>query len=143
MKDTADTMTEALTRGVHHVGLTVPDLDAARDFFTDALGFAVVGGSTDYPASFVSDGTVMLTLWRAADPGQARAFDRKANVGLHHLALAVADDAGLEAVFARVRAYPGVVVEFAPEPIRAGSLTRHFIIAIPGGLRLEFATPFG
>ena len=135
-------MTERLTRGAHHIGLTVPDLDAARDFFCEALGFTVVGGAPDYPAVFVSDGTIMLTLWRAADPPTATPFDRRANIGLHHLALAVADDAALETAFDRVRGHPGTVIEFAPQPIRPGSATHHFIFAIPGGLRVELATPF-
>ena len=131
-----------LTRGVHHIGLTVPDLDQARAFFCDTLGFDQVGGVPDYPSVFVSDGAILLTLWRAADPITARAFDRRANIGLHHLSLAVADDAALDAVWKTVRAHPDVTVDVAPEPIRAGSATRHFLIFIPGGIRLEFATPF-
>lgn len=135
-------MTEALTRGAHHVGLAVPDLDAASGFFCDALGFTIAGERPDYPARFVSDGTILLTLWQVADPASATMFDRRANVGLHHLALGVADDETLETVFARVSAHPGAAIEFAPEPIRAGAKTRHFICAMPGGIRLEFATPF-
>jgi len=133
-------MTIALTRGVHHVGLAVPDLDAATRFFCDALGFSVAGERLDYPARFVSDGTVLLTLWQVSDPATAIRFDRRANIGLHHLALAVADDATLDAVHARVSRHPGVVVEFAPEPIREGATRRHFICAMPGGIRIEFAT---
>ncbi len=57
-------MTDTLTRGVHHIGLTVPDLDQARDFFCGVLGFEEVGGVPDYPSIFVSDGTILLTLWR-------------------------------------------------------------------------------
>lgn len=135
-------MTTALTLGAHHVGLTVPDLDAAVTFFRDALGYALVGENPAYPCAFVSDGTTLITLWRAADPASAIAFDRRANIGLHHLALRVADDAALAEVFERVRAHPGVAVEFTPELIREGSSTRHFICAMPGGIRLEFATPF-
>jgi len=131
-------MSEAITQGVHHVGLAVPDLDAAVTFFTDALGWRLVGRNDGYPSAFVSDGTVMVTLWRVADPDTATAFDRRANVGLHHLALAVADEAALHAAFARVRAHPGVTVEFAPGPIRTGIEQQHFICAMPGGLRLEF-----
>lgn len=135
-------MTGKLTRGVHHVGLTVPDLDQARGFFCDTLGFDEVGGVPDYPSIFVSDGAILLTLWRAADPATARAFDRRANIGLHHLSLAVADDAALDAAWERVTAHPEVVVDAAPGPIRPGSATRHFLVLIPGGIRLEFATPF-
>jgi catechol 2,3-dioxygenase-like lactoylglutathione lyase family enzyme len=135
-------MTRALTRGVHHVGLTVPDLDQARDFFCGVLGFDEVGGVPDYPSIFVSDGAILLTLWRAADPETARGFDRRANIGLHHLSLAVTDDAALDAVWDKVRAHPGVTVDAPPGPVRAGSATRHFLVFIPGGIRIEFATPF-
>lgn len=133
-------MTDVLTRGVHHVGLAVPDLAAAERFFVDALGWSVAGGVPDYPAVFVSDGATMVTLWRVADPERATPFDRRANVGLHHLALTVADRAALAAAYARVRAHPGVTIEFAPGPMRAGSAMHHFLCAMPGGVRLEFAT---
>ncbi len=135
-------MTGKLTRGVHHVGLTVPNLDQARAFFCGTLAFDEVGGVPDYPAIFVSDGTILLTLWRAADPVTARAFDRRANIGLHHLSLLVADDAALAAAWDAVTAHPEVVVDAAPCAIRSGSTARHFLIFIPGGIRLEFATPF-
>ncbi len=136
-------MTNAFTTGAHHVGLTVPDLDAAAEFFCVTLGFREVGGNPAYPSKFVSDGTTLITLWQAADPAHATPFDRKANIGLHHLALGVADIAALETLHARVKAHPGTAIEFAPEPIRAGSGTQHFICAMPGGIRIEFATPFG
>lgn len=135
-------MTDKLTCGVHHIGLTVPDLDQARAFFCGILGFDETGGLPAYPAIFVSDGAILLTLWRAADPRTASPFDRRANIGLHHLSLAVADDAALGAIWERVIAHPGVVVDVAPGPIRPGSRTRHFLVFIPGGIRIEFATPF-
>jgi catechol 2,3-dioxygenase-like lactoylglutathione lyase family enzyme len=133
-------MTAKLTCGVHHVGLTVPDLGEARAFFCGLLGFDEVGGVPDYPALFVSDGAILLTLWRAADPATARAFDRRANIGLHHLSLAVANDAALATAWDKVRGHPGVVIDVEPSPI--GTTTaRHFLVFIPGGIRLEFATP--
>lgn len=136
-------MTKTLTTGVHHVGLAVPDIEATRDFFCDALGYEVVGGVPDYPAHFITDGSTLITLWQVSDPGTAMPFDRKKNVGLHHLAIGVADETALEVVFERVSAWPGVAIEFDPCPIGEGSAVRHFICAIPGGVRLEFATPFG
>lgn len=132
----------SLTQGAHHIGLAVRDLDEASDFFCNALGFDQVGEVPDYPAVFVSDGSTMLTLWRVADPDTANAFDRRTNIGLHHLALRVTDEAALSDVFERVRAHPRATIEFPPEPIRAGSSVRHFICAMPGGIRIEFATPF-
>ncbi len=135
-------MTQTLTTGAHHIGLTVPDLDAATYFFCSTLGFNEVGGNPAYPSKFVSDGKTLLTLWQAVDPASATPFDRKTNIGLHHLALGVANAQALAIVHARVAEHPGVTVEFAPEPIREGSATQHFICAMPGGIRIEFATPF-
>jgi catechol 2,3-dioxygenase-like lactoylglutathione lyase family enzyme len=133
-------MTGKLTRGAHHIGLTVPDVGAARDFFAQALGFEVVGGVPDYPSIFVSDGAIMLTLWQAGNPVTATPFDRRANIGLHHLALAVVNDEALAQAYERIGAYPGATIEFAPKPMRPGSRTRHFIFAMPGGVRIELAT---
>jgi hypothetical protein len=41
----------------------------------------------------------------------------------------------------RLQVCPGVEIEFDPQPIREGSAVRHFICSMPGGVRLEFATP--
>lgn len=136
-------MNASLTCGVHHVGLAVPDLAAAETFFTEVLGWTVTARRPDYPAVFVSDGIILLTLWRLADPGTAVPFDRRRNAGLHHLALAVPDRDALDNVFGKVAAHPGVSIEFAPEPIRPGASTDHFICFMPGGLRIEFATRAG
>lgn len=133
---------QPLTRGVHHVGLALPDIDAAKDFFTEALGYRVVGAVPAYPAHFVSDGTTLLTLWQLEDPASAAPFDRRRNAGLHHLALGVADPAALDQVHQRIRHWPGVSIEFGPGPMREGSSVQHMIAAIPGGVRVEFATPF-
>lgn len=133
-------MTERLTQGVHHVGLTVPYLDSARDFFVDALGFETVGEVPDYPALFVSDGTVMITLWRAKDPAHATPFNRHGAIGLHHLALKVENEERLQSLHARLQARSDVSIEFAPEPIGAAPL-RHMMCLIPGGIRVEFTAP--
>lgn len=125
------------TAGVHHAGLTVPDLPAARAFFEEALGFACVGEVPDYPACFVSDGQVMITLWQAAEPASATPFDRRGNIGLHHLALAAPE---LDALHAVLTERDDVEIEFAPEPLGNGP-TRHMMCAIPGGIRVEFIAP--
>lgn len=129
-----------ITRGLHHLGLTVPDLAATKGFFVDTLGFRQVGELPAYPAVFVSDGTTMITLWQAADPAHAVPFDRKANIGLHHFALRVDDAAALEALHAKLQNTPGVDIEFAPEPLGGGP-TRHMMCFIPGHIRMEFIAP--
>jgi len=128
------------TRGVHHVGLTVPELGAARRFFVDGLGFRQVGEVPDYPAAFLSDGTSMITLWQAEDPASAVAFDRRRVIGLHHLALRVADAAALETLHRALAERDDVDVEFAPEPLGGGP-SRHMMCRIPGNIRLEIIAP--
>jgi catechol 2,3-dioxygenase-like lactoylglutathione lyase family enzyme len=126
----------SVTQGVHHLGLTVPDLDRARGFFSEVLRFETVGEVPDYPAVFLSDGSVMLTLWQAEDPATAVPFDRRRVIGLHHFALRVADAAALEDLYKRLLEEPDVEIEFAPEALGGGP-TRHMICAVPGGIRLE------
>jgi catechol-2,3-dioxygenase len=129
-----------LTAGVHHVGLSVADLEASAEFFIGCLGWQKVGGVAAYPSVFVSDGKIMLTLWRVKDPETSVAFDRRKNVGLHHLALAVESRSALEALFAKVSRWPGISVELAPEPFAGGAML-HAMIYEPGGTRIEFAAP--
>ena len=129
---------KASTYGVDHVGLSVRDLASTQKFFCDCLGWRIVGERPAYPAAFVSDGHDIVTLWQVESPGEAIPFDRRANVGLHHLALAVADQAGLDTLYERVSNWPGVVVEFGPEPSGAGPKI-HFIVREPSGVRIEFA----
>jgi catechol 2,3-dioxygenase-like lactoylglutathione lyase family enzyme len=129
----------ASTRGVHHVGLTVPNVETTRDFFLDTLGFEQVGEVPDYPAVFVSDGTTMITLWQAQSPTTAISFDRKNIIGLHHLALVVEADT-LDMLHDRLKVADDVTVEFAPE--RLGKMAvRHMMCNIPGGIRVEFIAP--
>jgi len=126
-----------LTSGIDHVGLTVLDLETTKKFFCDCLGWTVVGGNPSYPATFVSDGYVMLTLWQVQNPNECVRFDRKTNLGLHHIALKVANMDDLQTLFDRVSGWPGVTVEFAPEPLGKGPKT-HFMVREPGGIRMEF-----
>ena len=129
--------TPALTAGVDHVGLSVADLGQSRAFFTECLGWSLLGERPDYPAAFVSDGHTRVTLWQVADRGSYVAFDRRRNVGLHHLALRLNSREELEALHRRVTVWPGVVIEFAPELSGAGPKW-HAMIREPGGCRLEF-----
>jgi len=122
------------TLGIDHLGLTVADLEASLGFFTGALGWDQFGGNPDYPSAYVTDGHAKITLWQQKEQGSS--FDRHANVGLHHTALKVADLDTLHVVFERVRAWPGVNVEFAPELSGKGPKV-HFMIQEPGGTRLE------
>ena len=134
------TASETRTEGVHHVGLTVPQLDEAKTFFIEGLGFEQVGEKPEYPAVFVSDGTTMITLWQAEDPASAVAFDRRRVIGLHHLALRVADPETLAGVYRDLEKRDDVNIEFAPESLGGGPV-EHMMCRIPGNIRLELIAP--
>ncbi|MBN3846803.1 MULTISPECIES: VOC family protein [Burkholderiaceae] len=128
---------QPLTVGIDHIGLTVRNLSITVGFFVDCLGWTQVGARPDYPAVFVSDGHVLLTLWEVPRQAERVEFDRKTNVGLHHLALRVHSAVALDEIFARVAGWPGVVVEFAPQNLGRGP-KRHTMVYEPSGIRLEF-----
>lgn len=89
----------------------------------------------DYPAVFLTDGTTMMTLWRAANPETAVPFDRKNVIGLHYLALQV-ENVELDALHRKLTTTDGVEIAFAPEPT-GGRPARHMMSTIPGGIRVE------
>ncbi|MDR5762429.1 VOC family protein [Caballeronia sp. LZ035] len=130
------TQTQTLTIGLDHIGLTARHLEATRDFFVKCLGWNVVGEKPDYPAVFVSDGSLLVTLWQAKEEPPAD-FDRRKNVGLHHIALRAANETAFNEILERVSTWPGVIVEFPPELLGAGP-KRHMMIYEPGGIRVEF-----
>ncbi len=126
------------TLGIHHLGLSVADLEQTSRFFTECLGWTVAREVPEYPARFVTNGSAFFTLWQAGR--EAAPFDRRKNVGMHHVALATADEAHLRELFARIEKWPGVRVEFAPEPVGNGPAT-HCMFFEPGGIRMELFCP--
>ena len=126
----------AITQGAHHIGLTLPNIQATRDFFVNVLEFKQVGERPQYPAYFVSDGSVLIPLWQATEPNNATPFDRKHNIGLHHLALKVTDIDTLHRVYQTLLKTEEVTIEFPPEPASGGP-SQHLMAYIPGGIRLE------
>jgi catechol 2,3-dioxygenase-like lactoylglutathione lyase family enzyme len=131
-------MISPVTEGIHHLGLTVSKLEETADFFRSILGWNEVKRKEDYPAIFVSDGTTMLTLW-AIKEEPAIPFDKNRNVGLHHVALSVADEAALHAVHERLKA-AGVPIEFCPE-LLGGGPAKHMMCYEPSGMRIEVIWP--
>lgn len=51
-----------LTVGGYHIGLTTSNLEESARFFTALLSWKEIKRREDYPAIFVSDGAIMLTL---------------------------------------------------------------------------------
>ena len=133
---------EAATLGLNHIGLAVSDLEASTAFFIDTLGFRAAGGDPEYPSNFVFNGEIFVTLWQVTDPETAVQFDRKNNVGLHHMAITVRDLTALHELHRKFQEHPNVEIEFGPEFLGNGPTT-HMMIRDPSGLRLEFIVPRG
>ena len=131
-------MTHAITKGVHHIGLTVTQLEESAAFFISLLGWEEVKRDNEYPAIFVSDGNIMVTLWQnKATP--ATSFDKNRNVGLHHVAFMVATETELTELHDKLFKH-NVHIEFAPELLRQGP-AKHMMCYEPSGIRVEFIWP--
>jgi lactoylglutathione lyase len=130
----------SVTTGLNHLGLSVRDLDETTLFFVDVLGWEEVARDESYPRNAVTDGTLRLTLWQVDHTLDVADFDRRANIGLHHLAIEVPDEDVLHATAAQVRDWPGVEVEFMPEFMGKGP-RKHMMFREPGGIRLELVWP--
>lgn len=137
LEDSSKALARSPVQGIDHIGLTVTDLEASKQFFIEYLGFKQVGGVPDYPAVFLSNAQEFITLWQATDVATAVPFDRKNNVGLHHLAFAVESEAALQALYSELQQAADVVIEFSPE-LSGGGPSIHMMIREPSGNRMEF-----
>lgn len=131
-------MKNSITKGIHHIGLTVSNLEASAAFFTDILDWSIVGRDESYPAIFVSDGTIMITLWSAKETPHYK-FDKNRNIGLHHLAIKVTGENELYKIH-ELLLKNNIKIEFSPEFLRQGP-AKHMMCYEPGGIRIEFIWP--
>lgn len=124
------------TKGVAHIGLSVKNLDETIAFFTEVLGWDKLSYDDTYPRAAVSDGCLYLTLWQVDHSKPVTEFDRRQNIGLHHLAIAVPSEDALNELAAKVKNHPNCKIEFMPEFLRDGP-NKHMMFCEPGGIRLE------
>ena len=132
-----DNAQQPMTQGLSHIGLTVSKLNQTTEFFTNTLGWRLAGEKPQYPAKFVTDGKMFVTLWQVSDLDSVTSFDRKNNVGLHHLALSVASKENLDILHERFKSVDELVIEFGPE-LNGQGPTIHMMIREPSGNRIEF-----
>jgi len=128
-------MNKPITKGTHHIGLTVSKLEESAKFFTSLLGWKEVKRNEEYPAIYVSDGSIMLTLWAAKEEPSIQ-FNRRGNIGLHHVAFSVENEDDLNQLHKRL-ADNGTKIEFAPEQLGQGT-AKHMMCYEPSGIRVEF-----
>ncbi|MDS4031858.1 MAG: VOC family protein [Candidatus Contendobacter sp.] len=128
-------MSTPMTKGTHHIGLTVSNLEESANFFVSLLGWKEVRRNDEYPAIYVSDGNIMVTLW-AIKEEPSIPFNKNKNIGLHHVAFYVENEDTLTTIHKRLE-NNGVRIEFAPETLGKGP-AKHMICYEPSGIRVEF-----
>jgi len=131
-------MNKPVTRGAHHIGLTVSRLEETADFFTSLLHWQEVRRNEAYPAIYVSDGSIMVTLWATREVPSVP-FDKDRNTGLHHVAFEVENEDDLHGLHQRL-VNGGIEIEFAPELLGQGP-AKHMMCHEPSGIRVEFIWP--
>ena len=144
-------------RNVDHVGVTVPDLEAAIRFFVDVLGCDLLyrsGPFADPEGDGMERGLAVdrravldlallrcgpnlnVELLRFATPEPAAPPPRNSDPGAAHLAFAVDD---LEAAMAYLAGQPGVTLLAGPNTVPFGPSAglRYVYFTAPWGLTLE------
>lgn len=131
-------MNAPITKGTHHIGLTVSRLEESADFFVSKLGWKEVRRNEEYPAIYVSDGSIMVSLWATREQ-PSNSFSKDKNVGLHHVAFQVENEADLNSLYTKLT-NGGVRIEFAPELLGKGP-AKHMMCYEPSGIRVELIWP--
>jgi glyoxylase I family protein len=134
-------MSSITTSAVHHVTLTVTDVEKSTAFYTGLLGFqlAMMFG----PRAILSNGQMVLALTPPSDPAQAIADDQfnENRVGLDHVSFSVENRAALEtavSLFADQGVPHGEIKDL-------GSDLGIYVLAFrdPDNIQLELTAPYG
>ncbi len=130
------------TEAIHHLTLTVTNLNRAVEFYTELLGFQK---AMDLGPSRVllANGKSILALTEAPDPAQSILDDRfnENRVGLDHLSFNVSNHTTLEAAVHRfdLRGVPhGEIKDLGPD-------LGIYVLAFrdPDNIQLELTAPYG
>lgn len=122
-----------MIKGIHHIAIGVPDIEAALVFYCDVLGFAVdwrndvsadndkAGAAVGLPGlearmAMLKGPDICIELWQYAKPEQRDRRSDPADLGYPHMALAVED---IEAEYRRLKAagmsFVGPPVDFGTQ----------------------------
>ena len=124
--------------GVHHIGLTVTNLERSKTFYQELFGWKEVGADLKMGYVFLADGKNFLTLWQKSTHGYA-----ESSAGLHHFALAVesVDDLTQAEQLLRkkkIRIHYNRIV-----PLQDGAHEAEIYFYDPDGIRVELFSPNG
>ena len=128
------------TGAVHHLRLTVTDVDCAREFYTSVLGFQV---AMELPSGvLLTNGSVLLGLGPAPIAERRSKSDRfdENRVGLDHLSFSVASQEELDhavAVLDARRVPHGEIKDLGPS---FGIYV--LMIRDPDNIQLELSAPY-
>ena len=146
-------------RGVDHIGITVPDLATAHEFFTGVLGCEYLyrlGPFEDPSGHWMSEhlnvddaavmerlhfyrlgGQAIFEVFQFRAPTQVSAPPRNSDVGGHHVAIYVEDlDAALAAVYAN-----GLTVLGSPTVSKGPSAGQRWVYFLsPWGMQFELVS---
>ncbi len=146
-------------RAVDHIGVTVPDLDEAHEFFTEVLGCEYLyrlGPYRDDSGSWMNEhlnvdaravmqrlhfyrlgGQAIFEVFQYAAPDQALSPPRNSDVGGHHVAIYVRDlDAALAALHAN-----GLTVLGDPTTSKGPSAGQRWVYFLsPWGMQFELVS---
>ncbi|MDQ0867303.1 VOC family protein [Arthrobacter globiformis] len=149
-------------RNVDHMGLTVPDLDAAIGFFVEHLGCEVawrIGPFQSSGTSWMTDNlnvhadascdiamlrmgpTFNIELFQYQSPDQVQTLPKNSDWGGSHLAIYVDD---IVAAVNYLRDVPGVVLQGEPKNVTDGGPTdgnRWCYFQTPWGQQMELISP--
>lgn len=128
------------TGGVHHLAITVGDLNRSTEFYTRYLGFQFVA---DFgPKKMFSNGSLLLSLAPPPDPSQAIEDDRfsENRIGLDHVSLSVASLAEMEAAAAFLDEHG--VTRGEIKDLGEGFAIYVMVIRDPDNIQLELTAPY-
>ena len=144
--------------GPEHIGITVPDLEAAKDFFINIIGCELVfdGGASGRDPEFMQTSLsvhpdaelkycflrcghgVNFEVFEYSSPDQNPEAPKNSDIGGHHIAFYVDDiDAAVEHLIAHGITVQGDINHIADGPA-AGSAWVYFLS--PWGLQLELVS---
>jgi len=119
-----------MSPSIHHIAIVVRDLDAALEFYRDALGLEVTERrevpDEGVEIAFLPTGEAEIELLRPlSDEGGVARFLEKRGEGLHHVCLAVED---VGAAMERLRAAGARLLSEEP---RAGTHGTRYVFVHP------------